>query len=67
VGCTTKLDQRFGQHQSGEIRGYTSQRLPVEMVWAELFQWLDDAILLERRIKGWSRAKKAALISSDWP
>jgi predicted GIY-YIG superfamily endonuclease len=38
----------------------------VELVWAEEFQHLDDAIAAERRIKGWSRAKKEALIVGDW-
>ena len=67
VGCTTNLDQRIGQHQGGETPGYTSTRRPVECVWAEEFQSIHDAIDAERRIKGWSRAKKQALIEGDWP
>lgn len=66
TGCTTDLDTRIGQHQCGEIPGYTSTRRPVELVWAEEFQHIDDAIAAERRIKGWSRAKKQALIRGDW-
>jgi predicted GIY-YIG superfamily endonuclease len=59
VGCTTNIDQRFGQHEAGEMPGYTSTRRPVEMLWSEEFQTVDDAIVVERQIKGWSRAKKA--------
>ncbi len=66
VGCTTDLDTRIGQHQGGERPGYTAARRPVELVWAEEFGNIDDAIAAERRIKGWSRAKKDALIASDW-
>jgi predicted GIY-YIG superfamily endonuclease len=66
VGCTTNLDERFGQHQAGEIDGYTASRLPVEMVWAEEFQSIHDAIAAERQIKGWSRAKKRALIDQKY-
>jgi predicted GIY-YIG superfamily endonuclease len=66
VGCTTDLDGRIGHHQAGTYAGYTSSRLPIELVWAEEFQHLDDAIAAERRIKGWSRAKKEALIVGDW-
>ncbi len=66
VGCTTDLDGRIGHHQAGTCPGYTSARLPIELVWAEEFQHLDDAIAAERRIKGWSRAKKKALIAGDW-
>jgi predicted GIY-YIG superfamily endonuclease len=66
VGLTTDLDQRFGQHQSGEMGGYTSTRLPVEMVWAAEFQSIVGAIEFERRIKRWSRIKKEALIAGDF-
>jgi predicted GIY-YIG superfamily endonuclease len=66
AGCTTDLDQRIGQHQCGAFDGYTASRRPVELVWVDEFQHLDDAIAAERRIKGWSRAKKEALIRGDW-
>ena len=66
VGCTTNIDQRFGQHLAGEIPGYTQTRLPVEMIWSDEFQTVDDAIVVERQIKGWSRAKKEALARGDW-
>ncbi len=66
VGCTTDLLQRFGQHQSGEMGGYTSTRLPVEVVWSAEFDDIHQATGLERRLKRWSRAKKEALIRGDW-
>jgi putative endonuclease len=45
---------------------FTSKRLPVALVFAEYFELVIDAIASERRIKGWSRAKKIALINGDW-
>lgn len=66
VGCTTDLDARVGQHQAGLQPGYTANRRPVELVWAEEFQQIDYAITAERQIKGWSRAKKLALIEGDF-
>jgi predicted GIY-YIG superfamily endonuclease len=63
TGCTTNIDQRLGEHQAGETVGYTSTRLPVEMVWADEFQDIGDAINAERQIKGWSRIKKELLIA----
>ncbi len=66
VGCTTNLDQRLGEHEAGIHEGYTSSRLPVDLIWAEEFQHIDDAIACERRLKGWSRAKKAALVVGDY-
>jgi predicted GIY-YIG superfamily endonuclease len=66
VGHTDDLDVRIGAHQSGLIKGYTSSRLPVTLVWADEFPSRYEALQAERQIKGWSRAKKLALIRSDW-
>ena len=60
------LDMRYRQHQAGSYPGYTSLRRPVTLVWAEPFQFITDAIAVERQIKGWSRAKKEALIRRDY-
>jgi putative endonuclease len=38
----------------------------VKLVWSEHFDHITDAIAAERKIKGWSRAKKEALINGDW-
>ena len=67
TGITSNLDQRIAEHQVGKSSGYTSTRLPIELVWSE--QFLDDpeqAIEWEKRIKGWSRRKKQALIDGNW-
>ncbi|SEP38237.1 putative endonuclease [Methylobacterium sp. ap11] len=62
----TTLDKRLGEHQAGIHPGYTRQRRPVTLVYAETFDRITDAIAMERRIKSWSRAKKEALMRSDW-
>jgi putative endonuclease len=68
VGSATgeDLTPRIAQHQSGAYRGYTFDRRPVQLVWSEYFVQVTDAIATERKIKGWSRAKKQALVNSDW-
>ena len=60
------LDKRLGEHQAGTYAGYTSHRRPVTLVWSEQFGRFDEAVAFERRLKGWSRAKKEALIRGDW-
>ncbi|HTH28515.1 MAG TPA: TrmJ/YjtD family RNA methyltransferase [Sphingobium sp.] len=65
-GHTDQLEQRIGQHKSGEIRGYTSERRPVEFMWAAEFESRAEALSAEIQIKGWSRRKKEALIAGDW-
>ena len=60
------LEQRVNEHNQGVYGGYTSTRRPVTVVWAEHFLNITDAIAVERQIKGWSRAKKEALIRGDY-
>ncbi len=66
VGCTTAIEQRIAQHQSGKFRGYTFKRRPVILLWCQEFADIEQAILCERKLKGWSRVKKEALIRADW-
>jgi putative endonuclease len=68
VGCATgdDLDKRIAEHRTSAFPGYTSTRQPIELVWSEHFDRITDAIAIERKLKGWSRAKKQALISGDW-
>jgi putative endonuclease len=68
VGSTSSptLDKRIAEHQSGAFLGYTFSRRPVELVWSDQFDRITDAIAAERQLKGWTRAKKEALISGDW-
>jgi putative endonuclease len=68
VGSATgdDLGPRINAHQAGAYPGYTYSRRPVCLVWHEHFDRITDAIAVERQIKGWSRAKKQALIRGDW-
>jgi len=66
VGHTDDLDVRLAQHEQGLVPGFTRDHLPVKLVWCETFPTRDEAKAAERRLKGWSRAKKMALIRGDW-
>jgi putative endonuclease len=68
VGSATgdDLGPRIDQHNAGSHEGYTFSRRPVVLVWSEHFDRITDGIAVERKLKGWSRAKKEALIDSDW-
>ncbi len=65
TGQTDDLSARLLQHEGGHI-GYTSTRKPVELVWQGEFETREGAIAFEQQIKGWSRAKKEALMAGDW-
>lgn len=60
------LEIRIWEHNNGHYPdAYTATRRPVECVWSEQFLRFDDAVACERKLKGWSRAKKEALIRGD--
>ena len=60
------LERRVAEHNAGAYGGYTARRRPVSLVWSDWFARAEDAVAAERRLKGWSRAKKEALIAGDW-
>ena len=66
VGHTDDLDRRVHNHDTGICGGYTSRRRPVTLVWAADHQSRTVAFAMERQIKGWSRAKKEALMCGDF-
>ena len=66
AGHTDDLERRVAQHQSGRASDFTARRQPVELVWSQDFATRLEALEAERRIKGWSRAKKEAMIAGEW-
>ena len=61
-----ELEHRVAEHNAGHFAGFTSTRRPVTLVFSEWFERITDAIAAERQVKGWSRAKKEALIRGDF-
>ena len=67
VGVTNNLEQRFDQHVAGINRTcYTFSRRPLKLVYHEMFNDPLKAIQFEKKIKKWSKAKKEALIKSNF-
>jgi predicted GIY-YIG superfamily endonuclease len=66
TGHTDNLERRIGQHSSGECGGYTHARRPVTLAFSQDFPTREEALAMEQRIKGWTRAKKEALACRDW-
>jgi predicted GIY-YIG superfamily endonuclease len=65
TGHTDNLDHRMAQHSDGTGSRYTSKRRPLKLLWATDCQTREEAWELERRLHGWSRAKKEALMRGD--
>src|SRR5579862_9188213 len=67
IGVTNDLRRRIGEHKSGEFRGFSQHYALNYLVWFEHFREVDDAIACEKRLKGWRREKKMALIAKANP
>jgi putative endonuclease len=69
TGITRRsVEERLSEHMQGLISGcYTDSRRPVKLVFSENYERIDEAVAAERRIKGWSRAKKEAYMHGDFP
>ena len=66
TGLTKEPDARIEEHQSGIYpESYTFRRRPVELGWSDVVETYPEAFQWEHQIKGWSRAKKEALIRGD--
>ncbi|MGZ9222173.1 MAG: GIY-YIG nuclease family protein [Anaerolineales bacterium] len=66
TGLTKDLEGRLHEHQTGaNPESYTVGRRPVELVWSLVTESYHEAFQWEHPIKGWSRAKKEALIRGD--
>jgi putative endonuclease len=68
TGITRRsVDERVSEHAQGLVKVcYTESRLPVKLVFSEYYERVDEAVAAERRVKGWSRAKKEAMMQGDF-
>ena len=66
TGSTNNLVFRLQQHQNGVGANHTKKRLPVKLVYFEVFQRIDEAFYREKQVQGWSRSKKEALINGNF-
>jgi predicted GIY-YIG superfamily endonuclease len=66
IGHTDDLDRRMEQHDQGLGCGYTATRRPLKLAHAQGFETREEALAMERKLKGWSRAKKQAYMEGDW-
>ncbi len=68
VGLTRReVEGRVSEHAQGlDQKSYTFTRRPVVLAFSEYYERIDEAAATERRLKGWSRAKKEAYMRGDF-
>tara|TARA_R110002124_G_C8751551_1_gene498283 strand:- start:314 stop:583 length:270 start_codon:yes stop_codon:yes gene_type:complete len=67
TGVTSNLPQRAWQHREGVADGFTRRYRCKMLVWFEMHDNMEAAIVREKQIKAGSRKKKLALIESFNP
>jgi len=67
TGVTNNLERRVLEHKLKLIPGYTEKYNLNKLVFYQEFSDINDAIAVEKKIKGWLRIKKNNLISEFNP
>jgi putative endonuclease len=67
VGVTSDLHGRIGEHKNSVYPGFTKIYKINQLVYHEFFHDIESAIAREKQLKGWTRAKKIALIEKMNP
>ncbi len=67
IGVTNNIQRRVAEHRAGLVSGFTKKYNCTLLVYVESFKNIQDAILNEKKIKGWKRCRKIQLIESRNP
>jgi len=67
VGVTNDLARRINEHRTKAADGFTARYNIHRLVWYEVTGNVSAAIAREKQVKGYSRAKKVALIEAENP
>ena len=67
TGVTNNIHRRVYEHKCKTVPGFTSKYNITRLVYFEETTDIHSALLREKQIKGWIRAKKVALIESVNP
>ena len=67
IGVTNSVMRRMKEHRERRDGTYTARYGIDRLVYYEQFQYVQDAIAREKRLKDWGREKKIALIESINP
>ena len=67
IGITNNIARRLYQHRHGDVEGFTKRYCLKRLVWIEHFRHVRDAIACEKKLKGWRRSRKIALIEQTNP
>jgi len=67
IGVTSNLIQRIYQHRNNFVDGFTKRYAVHNLVWYEIHECMESAILREKQIKKWDRRTKIGFIERGNP
>ena len=67
IGVTNNLENRVAEHREGKGGAFTRKYRICTLVYAEEYQYIEDAIAREKEPKGWRRSKKDAPVAASNP
>ncbi len=67
IGVTNNLERRLQEHADKLVPGFTAKYHLDKLIYFAEFERIEEAITAEKKIKGWTRKKKMALIKSINP
>jgi putative endonuclease len=67
TGVTSDLKKRIYEHKEKLVKGFTGRYNVYKLVYYDMCEDIESAILREKQIKGWARKKKVSLIESMNP
>lgn len=67
IGITNNIEKRINEHKKGKVKGFSQKYRLYKLVWLQEFADVSQAISMEKKLKGWKRAKKEALIRQQNP
>ena len=67
TGVTSNLLQRVAQHREGTLGGFTARYACKRLVWFEMHETMESAIVREKQLKNWRREWKTAIIEEANP
>jgi putative endonuclease len=67
IGVTNNLFRRVAEHKMGVVEGFSKKYNCHNLVYAESYRDINEAISRETQLKKWRREKKEWIINKDNP
>ena len=67
IGVTNNIAKRTYEHRLGQGSKFTKRYHLKKLIYVEVFDYIEDAILREKKLKNWHRDWKLSLIESVNP